>query len=132
LVIFDGQCRFCRGQVERLARWDRWGRLAFLSLHDPRVVGWLPDVSHDQLMRNLYLVDRRGRRHVGAAAFRYLSRKLPWLWLLAPWLHLPGSLPLWQWVYRQFADRRYQWGKTDHCPDGSCSIHARGRSSQET
>jgi predicted DCC family thiol-disulfide oxidoreductase YuxK len=36
VVIFDGQCRFCQGQVRNLRRLD-WGgkRLSFLSLHIP-------------------------------------------------------------------------------------------------
>ena len=37
VIIYDGHCRFCRGQVERLSRWDTGGRLAYLSLHDPEV-----------------------------------------------------------------------------------------------
>lgn len=126
LVIFDGQCAFCRGQVERLARWDRRGELAFISLHDPRVAERFPDLTHEQLMQDMYLIDRRGQRHRGAAALRQLSRRLPRLWILAPWLHLPGSLPLWQWGYRQIAKRRYWAGKYQECTDGSCAVHFGG------
>jgi predicted DCC family thiol-disulfide oxidoreductase YuxK len=123
VVIFDGHCRFCRGGVERLARLDRRGQLAFLSLHDERVAEWYPDLTHEQLMADMYLVDRSGTRHRGAAAVRYLTRKLPILWALAPLLHIPGSLPIWQWGYSQFARRRYRWGKVDDCADGTCSVH---------
>lgn len=124
VVIYDGHCRFCRGQVERLAKFDRSGRLAFLSLHDPRVAQRYPDLSYDQLMAQMYLVDGRGVRHAGASAIRYLSRKLPLLWALAPFLHLPGSLPVWQWLYQQVARRRYRWGKlAESCDDGSCAVH---------
>src|SRR5262245_11680420 len=105
VVIYDGHCRICTAQVRRLARWDGGGRLAFLSLHDPQVAARYPDLSFDELMRNMVVVDLQGGRHVGAAAVRYLSRRLPRLWLLAPLLHIPGSLPLWQWCYRQVADR---------------------------
>lgn len=126
VVIYDGNCRFCTGQVERLARWDGGGRLAFLSLHDPWTASRYPDLSHDELMENMYLVDRRGRRHRGAAAFRYLSRRLPRLWWLAPLMHIPFSLPLWQFIYRQVAKRRYRWGKVEACEDDACAVH-RGR-----
>lgn len=128
LVVYDGQCAFCRGQVERLARWDRAGRLAFISLHDPRVSQWLPDLTHDQLMQDMYLIDRQGQRHRGAAALRYLSRHLRPLWWIAPWLHIPGSLPLWQWGYRQVARRRYLGGKLDECVDDRCAVHFGERS----
>ncbi|MCA9167661.1 MAG: DUF393 domain-containing protein [Planctomycetales bacterium] len=123
VVIFDGQCRFCRRQAERLAKWDSRRQLAFISLHDPRVAERYPDLTHDQLMDEMYVVDRAGTRWHGAGAFRYLTRQLPALWVLAPLMHIPGSLPLWQWGYRQVAKRRYLAGKLDECTDGSCAVH---------
>lgn len=125
VVIFDGHCKICTGQVKRLARWDRRGRLAYLSLHDPEVAQRYPDLTYDELMRNMVVVDRRGRRHMGAAAIRHLSRRLPWLWWLAPILYLPGTLPLWQWLYRLIADNRYRFGRLDECDGGTCSLHGR-------
>lgn len=123
VVIYDGHCRICTGQVRRLAAWDTRGRLAFLSLHDPEVARRFPDLEHDDLMQNMYVVDRQGRRHRGAAAIRYLSARLRRLWWLAPLLHLPGTLPLWQFLYRQVAQRRYRWGRAEGCEDGTCRLH---------
>jgi predicted DCC family thiol-disulfide oxidoreductase YuxK len=126
VVIFDGHCKFCQAQVARLARWDSRGVLAFLSLHDPVVAQRYPDLSHEQLMEQMYVVDSDGGRHAGAETIRFLSRKLPRLWPLAPWLHVPLSLPFWRWAYRQVANRRYRWGRTDEDCDGdSCRIHFR-------
>jgi predicted DCC family thiol-disulfide oxidoreductase YuxK len=124
VVIFDGHCRICQGQIQRLARWDRGGRLAFLSLHDPEVRRRYPDLTHEQLMADMYVVDPQGKSHRGAAAFRYLSTQLPRLWILAPLLHLPGTLPLWQFCYRQVANRRYRFGTTQKCDGDSCRVHA--------
>jgi predicted DCC family thiol-disulfide oxidoreductase YuxK len=123
VVIYDGQCRICTGQIRRLARWDGPGRLAYLSLHDPLVVQRYPDLTHEALMRDMYLIDRCGRRHRGAAAVRYMTRRLPRLWWLAPLLHFPGTLPLWQWLYRQVANRRYRFGRVESCDDGTCKLH---------
>jgi predicted DCC family thiol-disulfide oxidoreductase YuxK len=122
IVIFDGECNFCTRQSRRLEGWDRSGRLAFLSLHDPRVPGMFPDLSHDQLMQQMYVVDRRGRRHGGASAVRYLTRRLPGLWWLAPLLHIPFTLPLWRWLYRRVAQRRYLLSGDKACDDGRCEI----------
>ena len=125
VVIYDGHCKFCTGQVNRLARWDTRGRLAFLSLHDPQVAKDYPDLSYDRLMEEMALVDRQGRRHWGAAAFRYLTTRLPRLYLLAPLMHIPFSMPLWRWGYRQVAKRRY-WlaGKTgEACEGDACRVH---------
>ena len=123
VLIYDGHCRICTAQVERLARWDRGGRLAFLSLHDPEVRRRYPDLSHDYLMTNMVLVDREGRRHAGAAAARALSTRLPMLWPLAPFLHIPLMMPVWQWCYRQIAKRRYLFGKRAPCDGDACAVH---------
>jgi predicted DCC family thiol-disulfide oxidoreductase YuxK len=127
IVIYDGDCRFCTGQVENLARWDSRGRLAFLSLQDPEVAKRFPDLTYEQLMEDMYVVDQRGNRYRGAAAFRYLTTRLPRLYLLAPFMHIPFTLPLWQWGYRQVARRRYRIaGKTgEACQDESCKVHYR-------
>lgn len=131
VVIFDGNCKFCTRQVGNLRKLDGKNRLAFVSLHDPFVKENFPDMDHDKLMEQMYVIPsgRSGyssQRFGGAAAGRYLSRHLPLLWILAPLLHIPFSLPVWQWLYMQIAKRRYRIaGKTgDNCdPDGSCELH---------
>lgn len=125
VVIYDGQCRFCTGQVARLDRWDRAGRFAYLSLHDPEVARRYPDLDHDDLMRNMVVVEPSGRRHRGAEAVRYFTRVLPRLWWAAPVLHLPGTLPLWQWLYGKVAKTRYRWGRIESCDNGTCRLPGR-------
>jgi predicted DCC family thiol-disulfide oxidoreductase YuxK len=123
VVIYDGHCRICTGYVNRLARWDWRGQLSYLSLHDPRVKELCPQLTHDDMMRQMYVIDSRRNAYGGAAAFRYLSRRLPILWPAAPFLHIPGSLPLWDYLYQLVATRRYRFGKLDDCPDGACAVH---------
>ncbi len=124
VVIFDGHCQMCTAQISRLARWDSRGRLAFLSLHDPQVEQRYPELTHEELMREMVLVDRRGGFHRGAAAFREIARRIPRLWPLVALLYLPGTLWLWQWLYRQVADRRYRFNR-DRCDGGTCHLHGR-------
>src|SRR5262245_25622434 len=83
VVIYDGQCKFCTAQVRNLLRWDKNRRLAFLSLHDPAVARCYPDLTYDQLMEQMYVVNKQGNRYAGADAFRYLTMRLPRLYLLA-------------------------------------------------
>jgi len=125
-VLYDGQCRFCVGQITTLRRLDRGGRLEVVSLHDDRVPREFPELSRDMLMEQMFVVAPSGAAYGGAEAVRYLSRRLPLLWPLAPLLHLPGSLPLWQAGYRFVARNRYRIAGRS-CTDGSCSIHGRGR-----
>lgn len=128
VVIYDGNCNFCISQVKNLRRLDCCGgRLSFLSLHDPRVAERYPDLTHDQLMSQMYIIDGRGRRHGGGDAVRYLTRRLPLLWIAAPLLHLPGLAGLWRFLYNQVAKRRYKLaGKKDggpNCDGDSCAVH---------
>jgi len=125
VVIYDGHCKFCAGSVRILYRLDFGKRLAFLSLHDAKVQEVAPDLTYDQMMEEMWVVDQKGRYHSGAAGFRYLTRKLVPLWPLMPLLHIPGSLPLWKWAYRNFAAIRYRFGRIvdeDDCGD-ACSVH---------
>ena len=96
-----------------------------MSLHDPQVATRYPDLSREQLLEAMYVIDQRERRYMGAAAFRYLAGRVPRLWPLLPLLHIPFSLPCWQWLYRQVAKRRYRWNKNVTCEDDHCSIHYR-------
>jgi predicted DCC family thiol-disulfide oxidoreductase YuxK len=125
VVIYDGQCKFCSAQVRKLAWWDCRKRLSYISLHDPEVAKRYPDLTHEMLMEQMYVVDRDGQRHGGAAAFRYLTRRLRRLWWLMPVMHIPFSLPLWQFIYRFIAKHRYWFGKVEQCDSDSCNVHFR-------
>ncbi len=119
-VLYDGQCRFCRGQIAILRRLDPAGRLRFVSLHDPAAVEEFPELAPDDLGREMHVIDTTGRSRAGAEAVRYLSRRLPLLWPLAVPLHLPGSLPLWRWLYAVVARNRYRIA--GRCDEGTCRL----------
>ncbi|MFO0925136.1 MAG: DUF393 domain-containing protein [Pirellulales bacterium] len=122
LVLFDGQCNFCRTQIGWLQWLDKWSQLEFLSLHDPSVAARAPNLTFEQLMEQMWVVTPEGSQFGGADAVRYLSRKLPFLFPLAPVLHFPFSMPLWRACYRCIARYRYYLaGK--NCENGTCSLH---------
>ena len=125
IVIYDGKCKFCTKQVKRLQRWDGKNRLSFVSLHDPFVTTCFPELTHEKLLEQMFVIDQSGTSFGGAAAFQVLTRKLPRLWILAPLLHIPFTLPIWQWMYMQVARRRYQLDKEqgEICEGDSCDIH---------
>lgn len=126
IVIFDGFCRFCTAQIRLLHTLDCFGRLAFLSLHDERSDRLLPDMSFDEKMQAMVVLDQERRCHRGAAAIRYLSRRLPLLWTAAPLLHIPFSLPLWERLYGMVARSRYRFGRMN-CDGGTCHLHGFGK-----
>jgi predicted DCC family thiol-disulfide oxidoreductase YuxK len=122
VVIYDGECRFCRAQVARLHRWDTHQRLSFISLHDPEVTRRWPDLDHDSLMKEMYVIDPQGRRYAGGDAIRHLSTQIPHFYWFSPILHFPGSGPVWRFLYRHFAKRRYLFGRVHSCDNGACRL----------
>ncbi|MGA0040185.1 MAG: thiol-disulfide oxidoreductase DCC family protein [Pirellulales bacterium] len=119
-VLYDGRCRFCRSQIALLRRCDLGGNLQFTSLHDPSVAVDFPELTYDDLLQQMYVINRRGHARGGAEAVRYLSRTLPLLWPMAALLHLPGSLPLWKALYAFVA--RHRMRIAGSCDDGTCRI----------
>lgn len=119
-VLYDGQCRFCRGQIAVL-RWLDVGRvLEFVSLHDPSVSRDFPELPPERMLEEMVVVDRRGRVRGGASAVRYLSRRLVALWPAMLPLHVPGTLPFWSRLYGFVARNRHRIA--GRCDDGGCRI----------
>ena len=112
MVIYDGNCRICTAQVRKLPWWDCQQRLAYLSLHDPEVASSISrfdarraDAGHVHRRSPRPAASRSGgdSLSVAAAAAALVAGAG------APY---SGSLPLWQWLYRQIANRRYRFGRT--------------------
>ncbi len=124
VVIYDGECKFCTASIVALRRLDGQGRLRFLSLHDPSVRVDFPDLTYDMLMAQMWIVTVDGMRFPGADGVKYLTRRLPILYPLAPLMHIPFSMPVWRWLYRFVARNRYRIAGKG-CSDGSCRLHNR-------
>jgi predicted DCC family thiol-disulfide oxidoreductase YuxK len=124
VVIYDGECVFCTSSVKILARLDTHNRLRFVSLHDPVIATDYPDLTHNQLMEQMWVVSSSGHKFGGADAIAYLSIRLPLLYPIAPIIRFPGTMPLWRTLYRWVARLRYRIaGK--QCDNGTCSLHHR-------
>jgi len=126
-VIYDGQCVFCRNSINLLDHWVGKDQLSYISLHHQWVAENVPDLTHEQMMEQVWLVSRpEGSKHGGAEMVRYLSTRSWKLWLAAPLMYIPGSMPLWQWLYQQVAKRRYKIANENGEPcdeDGTCKVH---------
>lgn len=122
IVLFDGDCPFCRRSVSILKRLDWLGRLHFQSARDAE---HLPpsEVSLDpkRLLDEMHVLtpDRR-RAFAGYSAFRWIAWRLPLTIPLAPFLYVPGV----PWV----GNRVYLWIARNRmdlvpCRDGACPVH---------
>ena len=123
VVLYDGQCNFCRSQINILRRLDGRNRLEFVSLHDPDVATNYPNLTYEQLMEQIWIVTPARTQFGGAYAVKYLSVRLPILWPIAPVMHIPFSMPLWSFLYRQVAKHRYKIAGRDCDEGGTCSLH---------
>ena len=123
VVLYDGQCNFCRSQINILRRLDGRNRLKFISLHDPEVAINYPNLTVEQLMEQMWIVTPDGKQYGGAYAVRYLTRRLPILWPVAPLLHMPLTMPIWCFLYRLVAKYRYKIAGRDCDEGGTCSLH---------
>lgn len=130
LVLYDGDCAFCRAQAERVRRIAGDVRVAPLQSS----LATVPWIDPDEAVTALHLVDRDGRAYAGAAAIVRLVRLTrPWLGALLLPYHLPGLRQLAERAYAWAAARRYALpgaqppgdGATDAtaaCDDGTCGV----------
>ncbi|MCG3150347.1 MAG: hypothetical protein PCFJNLEI_03830 [Verrucomicrobiae bacterium] len=96
LLIFDGDCTFCRRWIARWQRrtGDRVDYLAAQELGDR-----FPEIPRDAFTQSVQLIEPDGTVYSGAAAvFRSLNRQ--WLY------RLPGVAPVSEWAYRLVANNR--------------------------
>ena len=119
MLLYDGDCAFCRAWVARLRQLDRSGSIAFVPAADRWDIVGLPMVGDDQLDRAMHLVTADGTVLAGARALPEILRYLPrhrWLRLL--W-GMPGVPWLADRIYSAIARRRHQLGcGSDGCPLG--------------
>lgn len=116
LLIFDGDCAFCRGQVSRLERiignaidYAPWQAVA----------ARFPQISPEQFNAAMHFVAADGQITRGAAALVAALRYAPGRrWRLPGVIYhrLPGAAGLAEWLYRLIARHRHRLGGSASCP----------------
>lgn len=123
-LYFDGNCPFCRAQMDKLGAWDRTGRLAFVDIAQPGFDPAPLGADMAALNREVYSRTRDGRVLVGIdtmlAAYPLVGRR----WRVLP-LRVPLLRQLCAALYRWFARNRYTFSRllgyrTHTCSDGVC------------
>ena len=108
-LLYDGQCPFCRREVDWLRRRDRAGRLAFEDIaavgHDPAQYG----LTTEEVQSVLHAVSPNGRVLRRVEAIRAAYRAIGLGWLVAPtgW---PGLRWICDRLYGLFARNRVRLG----------------------
>jgi predicted DCC family thiol-disulfide oxidoreductase YuxK len=104
LLIFDGDCGFCRAWVAKLRRITR-DHVDYAPSQE--VAPRFPEIPAERLAESVVLVEPDGRvAHGAEAVFRSIAH-VPghggWLWL---YRRVPGFRPMSEWLYRWVARNR--------------------------
>ncbi len=103
ILYFDGSCPLCQSEMRSL----RKHKSSALTLVDIHSVKHLDAIQREALLRRLHLRLPDGSWLVGVDASVRAWSHTRWGWLLKP-LRWPLLGPLVEFVYRHWADRRYQ------------------------
>ncbi|MGO8747682.1 MAG: thiol-disulfide oxidoreductase DCC family protein [Thermoguttaceae bacterium] len=129
-LLYDGDCPFCRREVEWLKGRDKHGQLAF---EDIGAIGFDParyGVTRDEAMRVLHGVLPDGRVVRGVDTIREAYRAIGLGWLVAP-TSWPGLHWIAERCYTFFAKYRIPFGNhlgRSCCPGGACRMKNEFRS----
>jgi predicted DCC family thiol-disulfide oxidoreductase YuxK len=77
VLLYDGDCRFCRFSLERVLAWDRYSRLRPLALQDPEAERLLAPLDAQARMDSWHLVAPDGEISSAGQAAAPLLRLLP-------------------------------------------------------
>src|SRR5207302_10802911 len=116
LVIWDGECHFCRRWIERWKEITR-GEVDYEA--SQQIGDRFPEIPRGQFERSVILIEPNGSVYFGAAAaFRALRCRSSKRWLAWSYYHVPGFAPITETFYkfismnRRFASAmtRLLWG----------------------
>ena len=118
IIVYDGDCPFCRAQIERIRRRDTGNLFEYLPRQTPGIEQRFPALAEAEFNSGMRLIDAAGHIFVGADAVYQFARKLhPWRWFA--WVYrLPGFHGLAKIAYAWVASRRQSLKQT--CTDDTC------------
>jgi len=127
ILLFDGLCRFCTRQSQRIVSLARPGFVEALNFQEAGALDRFPGLTHDACMKAIHLVEPDGRISRGPEAIIRAIATRPILHWLPAIYSVPGMRPLLNWLYALVASNRYRiWGKAKSpldCDGGTCHLH---------
>lgn len=105
LVIWDDSCSFCRRWIAFFRRADAFGALRFVGASDMGAYA-SNGVSPEAALEAMHVRSQDGEVVRGFAAVRAIVEVLPFGFLVAPYLGLPGVRTVGERAYRRVAARR--------------------------
>ncbi len=133
VLIYDGQCGFCLASVRRLRILDLFGWVDPVDFHtQPDLPKLHPALTPERCRSEMVLLESNGRLSGAFEAFARLCLRLPMLWWLAPFMHLPGVGWVGRRIYRWVAAHRYLLHRNPACATNQCAVRESGNGSPST
>jgi predicted DCC family thiol-disulfide oxidoreductase YuxK len=123
VIIYDGDCAFCRRSIALIQRRDRDNHFEYLPRQEPGLEGRFPQIAEGDFDTGMRLIEPDQTVHVGADAIYRIARKLPyyrrWAWMYK----VPVIRGVTRRVYAWVAKNRLKLSKV--CDDGeACAVAA--------
>jgi len=126
VIVYDGDCAFCRRSVALIRRRDRDGRFEYVPRQEPGLEERFPQIAEGDFDTGMRLIEPDQTVHVGADAIYRIARKLPyyrrWAWMY----HMPVIRGLSRRVYAWVAKNRLKLSRVCR-EDEACAFPAAGQ-----
>ncbi len=118
VIVFDGECSFCRRQIDRVRRKDRHELFEYAARQTPGLEDRFPALADSDFNTGMRLIEPDERLYVGADALYEITRRLkPWKWIA--WIYrIPGLTQLFRAIYAWIAANRHRLG--GRCENDAC------------
>ncbi len=111
VVVYDGECAFCRRQIARIRRYDRHARFECVPRQTPGLTERFPALGDGGFDTGMRLIMPDGRIYIGADSVYQIARRLAVFRWFA-WLYrVPGIHVLARAAYGWIAARRQSLGR---------------------
>ena len=121
IVLYDGECPFCRKSVSILRTLDTRQRLDIRDCRNPdNIPPAASSIPAKRFLDEMHLVAPSGKVYSGFKAFRWMAGRMPLTMLLWPLLFIPGVPWIGQKAYLWIAKHRYELTPCDDT--GECKL----------
>lgn len=110
VILYDGQCRFCRWSIKRLIFMDLFAKYQYVDFRQiDDIKSFHADLTVELCERQVVLIDSRKQLHGGFFVFRKISFSMPMMFPLILVFYFPGMGLIGPIVYHWIARNRYRF-----------------------
>jgi predicted DCC family thiol-disulfide oxidoreductase YuxK len=121
LLVYDGNCGFCRRGIAAVPRRDRSAQFIYLPRQTPGIEERYPQLGIGDFEKGMRLIEPDGTMHIGADAIYQIASRLPYFRRFSWLYHLPVARCLTRRLYAWIAANRMKLSQ--YCKnDSTCEL----------